>query len=229
MSALREAIVLPSLLLTVALSAGVRFLSAGAVAEGGGTRVELVPPTLFALVLATLLIAALVRSGALAPDRLLHASRGMLANANGAMLLFALFAASAAILSMLTPRSGLPQLFVSILLFVLLLNAVAAVPDRTRLLRSLAITLGSTLAIKFIVLAAVSGPAESRLGRVLVALFDAATFGGIAQDPEPAAAGYLAFAAVALYLVAVALLPHARIRVVYTTELARRDELVDPG
>ena len=212
MTAVREALVLPLLLLTITLAAGLRL----------GGRVELAPPTLFALVLATLLVAALVRSGSLATDRLLHASRSTLANANGAMLLFALFAASAQVLTMLTPRSGLPQLFVDIFLFVLLLNTLAAVPDRTRLLRSLAITLGSTLAVKFIVLAAVSGPAESRVARVLVALFDAATFGGIAQDPEPASAGYLAFAMVGLYLIAVALLPHARVRVAYTTELEPR-------
>jgi hypothetical protein len=109
-----------------------------------------------------------------------------------------------------------------IFLFVLLLNTLAAVPDRTRLLRSLAITFGSALAIKFIVLAALSGPAEGRVARVLIALFDAATFGGIAQDPEPASGGYLAFVTVALYLIAVALLPHGRVRVVYTTELTAR-------
>ena len=48
---------------------------------------------------ATMLMAALVRSGALAPDRLLHGSRSMLANANGAVVLFALFAAAAQLLS----------------------------------------------------------------------------------------------------------------------------------
>jgi len=212
MSALREAIVLPLLLLTIALTAGVRL----------GARVELTPPSLFALILASMLIAALARSGALATDRLLHASRATLANANGAAVLFALFAASAQVLTMLTPRRGLPLLFVDIFLFVLLLNTLAAVPDRTRLLRSLTITLGSALAIKFIVLTALSGPAESRVARVLVALFDVATLGGIAQDPEPASAGYIAFGTVALYLIAIALLPHARVRAVYTTELVTR-------
>jgi len=211
-TAVREAIVLPLLFLAITLTAGIEI----------GTRVTLTPPSLFALMLATLLIAALVRSGALAPDQLLHGSRSILANANGAAVLVTLFVASAQILSMLTPRRGLPLLFVNMFLFVLLLNTLAAVPDRTRLLRSLAITLGSALAIKFIVLAALSGPAEGRVARVLVALFDVATLGGVAQDPEPASAGYLAFAALALYLLAVALLPHPRVPVVYSTELAPR-------
>ena len=212
MTPFREAIALPLLLLTIAFTAGLRIDAA----------VELTPPSLFALVLATLLLAAMVRSGALAPDRLLHGSRSVLANANGAAVLFALFVASAQVLTMLTPRRGLPLLFVDIFLLVLLVNTLAAVPDRTRLLRSLAITLGSALAVKFIVLAALSGPAEGRLARVLIALFDVATFGGIAQEPEPRSAGYLAFATAAAYLIAVVLLPHPRVRVSYTTELDRR-------
>jgi len=207
----REAVALPVLLLTIALVAGLRL----------GAAVELTPPSLFALVLATLLIAALVRSGALVPDHLLHGSRSILANANGASVLFALFVATAQVLAMLTPRRGLPLLFADIFLFVLLLNTLAAVPDRTRLLRSLAITLGSALAIKFIVLAALSGPAEGRLARVLIAVFDVATLGGVAQEPEPRSAGYLAFGTVAAYLIAIALLPHARVRVSYSTELDR--------
>ena len=212
MTALREAVVLPILLLTIALMAGLRIEAS----------VTFVPPTLFALMLAALLVAALVRSGALAPDQLLHGSRAIIANANGATVLFALFVATAQVLTMLTPRSGLPLLFVDIFLFALLLNTVVAIPDRTHLLRSLAITLGSVLAIKFIVLAAVSGPAENRLARVLVAVFDIATLGGVAQQPEPPSAGYLAFVTVGLYLVAVALLPHSRVRVVYATELVPR-------
>jgi hypothetical protein len=200
MTALREAVVLPLLLLTIALVAGARL----------DARVTLVPPSLFSLVLATMLIAALIRSGALVPERLLHASRSTLANANGAVLLVALFAATAQTLAMLTPRTGLPLLFVDIFLFVLLLNTLVAMPDRVRLLRSLAVTLGSALLLKFVVLTAVSGPAESRMTRVLVALFDAATFGSITQEAEPVSAGYLAFFTVAIYLVAVALLPHDR-------------------
>ena len=211
MTALREAVVLPLLLLTIALVAGARI----------DTRVALIPPSLFSLVLATMLIAALVRSGALAPDRLLHASRSALANANGAAALLALFAATAQVLAMLTPRTGLPLLFVDIFLFVLLLNTLVAMPDRIRLLRSLAVTLGSALLLKFVVLAGVSDPAGSRLSRVLVALFDAATFGSITQVPEPASAGYLAFFTIAMYLIALALLPHPEPRA-YTTELARR-------
>ena len=211
MSAVRDAIVLPFLLLTIALVAGADI----------GTSIALVPPSLFSLVLATMLIVALVRSGALDPSRLLHGSRSILGNANGVVVLAALFAASAQVLSMLTPRSGLPLFFMDVFLFVLLLNTLVAEPDRVRLLRSLAVTLGSALILKFVVLAAVSSPSGSRMSRVIVALFDVATFGSITQEVQSPASGYLAFFATGMYLVALVLLPS----VAYPsggTELERR-------
>lgn len=198
--AAREAILLPMVFLTVTLLAGVQL----------GPGIALVPPSVFSLVLGTMVVAALVRSGALAPDRLLHGSRSVLANANGMLVLLSLFAAASQTLSMLTPRSGLPLFFVDIFLFVLLLNTMVAQPDRVRLLRSLAVILGSGLVLKFVVLAALSGPSGSRTARVLAALFDAATFGTITQEPQSPGAGYLAFFAGALFLAGVAALPVTR-------------------
>ena len=218
MSAVREALVLPLIFLTVTLLAGVQLsagvagvqLSAGGAGVPLGGAVTLVPPSLFTLVLGTMLLAALVRSGALAPARLLDGSRSILANANGAVVLATLFAAAAQVLAMLTPRSGLPLFFVSVFLFVLLLNTLVAQPDRVRLLRSLAVILGSALVLKFVILASLSGPSGSRTARVLVALFDAATFGTIAQEPQTPGGGYLAFFAAGLFLVGVGALPAAR-------------------
>jgi hypothetical protein len=200
MSAAREAVLLPMIFLTVTLLGGVQL----------GPGITLVPPSVFSLVLGTMVVAALVRSGALAPDRLLHGSRSMLANANGMVVLISLFAAASQVLSMLTPRSGLPLFFVDVFLFVLLLNTLVAQPDRVRLLRSLAVILGSALVLKFVVLGALSGPSGSRTARVLVALFDAATFGTVTQEPQAAGAGYLAFFAIALFLAGVGALPAAR-------------------
>ena len=198
MTPLREAVVLPFIFITVTILAGMQF-EAGVVA--------FVPPSLFSLVLGVLLLATLVRSGALDPIRLLDTARPIVANANGALVLASLVGASAQLLAMLTPRTGLPMFFVSVFLFVLLLNTFVAVPIRVRLLRSLAVTLGSTLLLKFVVLAALSSPGTTRTARVVAALFDAATFGSITQAPQPPAAGYVAFAAVGLYLIGLALLP----------------------
>ena len=200
MNAVREAFVLPMLLLTTVLVAG----------AGSGARVAFVAPSVFSLVLAVLLIAALVRSGALDPEQLLRGSRPVLANANGAVVLATLLAAAAAVLTMITPQSGLPRFFVSVFLLVLLVNTLVACPARVPLLRSLAVILGSGLIVKFVLLAGLSDPSASTSARVLIAVFDAATFGTMAQERQPASAGYLAFFAVLLFLTATALLPQRR-------------------
>ncbi len=200
MSATREAVVLPLVFLTVILLAGMRL----------GATVAVVPPSPFSLVLGTMLLAALVRSGALAPDLLLHGSRSIVANANGATVLVTLFGAASQVFGMLAPRSGLPLFFVDVFLFVLLLNTLVAQPDRARLLRSLAVILGSTLVLNHVLLAGLSDPSGSQTRRVLVALFDAATFGTIAQAPQSPGTGYLAFFATGLFLIGVAVLPRAR-------------------
>src|SRR6187200_2126573 len=200
MTALREAVVIPLLFLTSILMA----------ATDVGPRVTVGPPSLFSLVLATLLVGTLVRCGAVAPARLLHTDRAMLANANGFVVVATLFASAAQVMSMLTPQTGLPMLFVSVFLFVLLLNTWVAMPDAVRLLRSLAVTLGSALVFKFVILDGLAAPATSRTARVLAALFDVATLGTVSQPPRPAIAGYMAFLTVVLFLAGVSLLPRPR-------------------
>jgi len=200
MSALRESIVLPLLFLTVIMFGGF---------DPGSTRPWTVPSP-FSLVLAVMAVGVLVRSGALAPERLLDPSRSILANANGAVLLLVLFAASAQLFHMLTPRSGLPALIVALVLFLLLVNTFVAQPDRQRLLRSIAVVLASAFILKFIVLAALSDPEASRTRRALTALFDVATLGTVSQVPLHPATGYLAFGLVILYLFGVSALPGRR-------------------
>jgi hypothetical protein len=195
--AAREAILLPLLFLTVAMFGGLET----------GTDLRWTAPSLFSLVLAVMLVAVLVRSGALAPERLLHAARGPLANANGMVVMVALVAASAQSLHMLTPRSGLPALFVELLLFLLLLNTLVSSPDRVRVLRSLVVVVGSAFVLKFVILAGLAEPGGSRMSRVLLALFDAATLGTISQEPLPGAAGYVAFVLLVLLFIGLAALP----------------------
>lgn len=199
MTPAREAVFLPFAFLTVALLGGFN----------PGSLLTWTPPSLFSLVLAVMLVGALVRSGALAPERLLHGNRPVLANANGIVVLASLFAASAQLANMLTPRSGLPLLIVGLVLFLLVVNTLVMSPDRVRLLRSLAVVTGSAFLLKFVVLAALADPDGGRTKRVLLALFDAATLGTISQAPAHPAAGYVAFFMTLLYLIAVATLPSA--------------------
>ena len=197
MTAAREALYLPVLFLTVALLAGFR----------PGAAVVLAPPSLFALVLAVLLAAVLIRSGALHPLRVMHASREPLANMNGFTVLATLFLSSAQMFSLLTPDAGLPRILFSVYFLVQMLTTMAASPDRVRVLRSLAVIFGAAFVLKFVVLGAVSDPAGGRLTRVLQLLFEGVTFGTLTQEVHHPAAGYLAFVAIALFLGGVSLLP----------------------
>lgn len=197
MTAAREAIQLPLIYLTVVLAGAVH------VAE----RVALRPPSLFGLVLGILLLALLVRSGTLATERLLHPSRSRLANLNGLIVVITVVLASAQAFTLGTPDSGLPRVLVSLFLLILLLNTLAASPDRPRVLRSLLVIVGSAFTLKFVVLAALSDPAGGRMARVLQALFEGATLGTVSQEAVHPIASYLAFATLVLFLTGIALLP----------------------
>ena len=198
----REAATLPLLLLTVAALGGVRVAPSGALA--------LVPPSLMALLLATLLLAALVRSGTLAPGRLVNDRRVAIENASGAVVLVALLAASAQVFSLLTPSGGLLAFVVTVFFVLLLWNTLAVEPDRRQLLRSLLVVFGGTFVLKFVVLAALYDPNSGLLKRVVLTLLEGATLGTLGVVPDGPVTGYLAFLTLGLFFVALILLPRAQ-------------------
>jgi hypothetical protein len=195
--AVREAIVLPAALLTVLLAGSIRLTQSTVFA----------PPSVFALVLGLLLIRVIVQSGALAPERLLDHSRSAAANLNGVTVLLTLWLASAQVLAVLIPESGLPRNAFAVFLLILLINTAAAAPDRVRLLRSLAVTFGALFLLKFVALRELSAPGSSGLKRVLQALLEGITLGALLQPPSHVATSYLALLSLVLFLVAVFLLP----------------------
>jgi hypothetical protein len=199
MTVTREAIVLPLVFLTVVLLGGLRI--------AGG--VALLPPPLFALVLSVLLLGVLVRSGVVAPYRLVHPARPALANVNGAIVLTAAFLASAQAFNAATPESGLPRLLFNVLFLVLLANTLAAAPDRIHVLRSLLVVFGSAFVLKFVVLAAMSSPADGVLSRAIQLLFEGMTLGSVTQGAWHPATGYIAFFTLLLYLGGLMMLPAA--------------------
>lgn len=198
----RESITLPLLLVTVAGAGGVRVAVDGTLA--------LAPPSLISLVLAVLLIAALVRSGALAPHVLVSETRTPLENTSGLVVLVTLLAATAQVFSLLTPASGLFAFVFSAFFVLLLWNTLAVGPDRRQLLRSLLVVLGGAFVLKFVLLAALYDPQGGLLRRVMLALLEGASLGGVPFTPDGAATGYLAFVILGLYFVALILLPARR-------------------
>jgi hypothetical protein len=209
----REAFGLPLSFLTVALLGGVR------VAD----RIVLLPPPLFSLVLAFLLIGVLVRSGALAPERLMNGTRPPLANISGAVVLLTAFLASAQAFNVAIPEHGLPRL-----LFVLLMNTYAAAPDRIRVLRSVFVIFASAFVLKFIVLAALSDPVGGWLKRTLLAMLEGLTLGTLSQDLYRPATGYIAFATLVLFIGSLALLPARQATALARTSPEARRERLPP-
>lgn len=197
MTPLREAFVLPCLFLTVALLGGLRL----------GADVRLVPPPLIALVLASLLLGALVRSRVFAPDRLLGQRRSGLENICGGVLLLTVLAASAQIFNLLTPDTGLLHVLVSVFFLVQLLTTLTAVRDRVSMLQSLAVLLGCAFVLRFIALESLYSPGRGVINRVMTALLEGITLGALDYVPTGSATGYLAFLCLALYLVGLVLMP----------------------
>ena len=218
MTAAREAIALPFVFLTVLLLGGLRIAD----------TTQLVPPSPYLLVLGLLLVRVVVQSATLAPEHLMSASRSALKNVNGFVVVATLWVASAQVLAVLMPESGVPRLAFSVFFLILLLNTAAASPDRPRLLRSLAVTFGAAFILKFVVLHGLSAPGEGTIRRVLQALVDSVTLGALIQNvPRPITA-YLALGAVLLYLIGLLLLPHRAaspasglVRSAETTDLQR--------
>ena len=197
MTPVREAFVLPALFLTVALLGGLR------IAE----HVRLVPPPLVSLVLAMLLVGALVRSGALAPERLMNAQRApareRLRRPRPPRALRRLGAD-------LQPADAGDRAAARGLQRLLLRPARDDARGRERpanLLRSLAVLLGSAFVLRFIVLENLYAPDSGTLKRLLTTLIEGASLGTIDYQPHAAATGYLAFLTVVLYLIGLALLP----------------------
>jgi len=220
MSRSLEIFYLPLLFLSVVLFGGMRV----------GAQVVLVPPPLFSLVLAFLLVSVLVRTGALAPERLMNSARTTLANISGAIVLLTVFAAASQAFNIATPEFGLPRLLFSVFLLVLLLNTLAAAPDRVRVLRSLLVIFGSAFVLKFIVLAALADPQGGWLKRVLLAMIEGLTLGTLTQSAYAPITGYIAFIVLTIFLIGLTLLParlpgSASMSGVSDAALSRRDDV----
>ncbi len=195
----REAVTLPILLLTIAGVGGVRVDAAGTLA--------LVAPSLMALVLGVLLIATLVRSGALAPDRLVNERRSALENTSGAIVLVALLLATAQLFMLLTPATGLLGFVFTVFFVLLLWNTLAVSPDRRQLLRSLAVVFGGAFVLKFIVLASAYDSGGGLLHRVIVTMLEGVSLGALGFVPDGVATGYIAFVLLGVFFFSLILLP----------------------
>lgn len=200
---LLESVVLPWLLLTAALMAGVRITPAG--------ELRFLVPPLSSLVATLLLLMVLVQSGVVQPWMLMNERRGTLANLNGVVLLIALAAASAQVISAVTPEAGLPLVLGVIFLFALFVNTLAARPGRQHALRALFVAFFAAFTVKFIVLDALYAPDRSLGGRLLTGLLEGITLGSFDHIVWAPSTGYLIFVALVIYFASLALMPRERL------------------
>jgi len=199
----RESFVLPLAFLTVAGAGGLRL------APGTGV-LSFVPPPLVTLVLAALLLGVMVRAGLLVPSALMGDERTTLENTSGAVVTLSLFLASAQLFTCLTPDSGILRLVFNLFFLFLLWNTLAAQPDRVRLLRSLVVVFGWAYVVRYVALAALADPQGGWTRRLITVLLEGASAGSLEGEATAPLAGYIAFAALALYLIGLVLLPRAR-------------------
>jgi hypothetical protein len=201
MTPLREAVVLPVIFLTVALCGGFR----------AAATVKLVAPTLTSLVLAVPLLALLVRSGVIPVMTLLSGLRTPLENVSGAVVLAALFGASAQALNLLIPDTGLLHAAFAIFVFCQLLTMGAATVNRPAILRGLLVLFGSLFVLRYILVEALYARDGGLMQRVLTTLMSGASLGGISYEPNAPVTGYMAFFTLVLYFVGLLLLPRPQV------------------
>jgi hypothetical protein len=222
MSPVREALVLPILLLGVTLGGGFR------TSQVDGA-LQFLPPPLITLVLAVLLLGVLARAGVLVPHLLLDARRRTtLENANGAMVCLTLLLASAQVFNCLSPESGVLQVLASIFFLVLLLNTLVARPDDQRVLQSLGVVFLSAFVLKFVVLEGLYAPDGSMARRLLTTMIEGVSLGALGYTPHGRATGYVAFASILTYLFTLMLLPRQRLPQTWLVASAIDESLAPP-
>jgi hypothetical protein len=211
--AVRESFTLPLLFLSVAAAGGFRM-------PAGPGGMQFLPPPLMALVLAVLVMGVMTRAGLLVPGALVGDERTGWQNASGAVVLAALFLASAQVIQCLAPESGLLHLLYYGFMTVLLWNTLAAAPDRMRLLHSLFVIFGSAFLLKYVALASLYDPEGGMLRRALMGLLEGVALGTLQSVPFAPVTGYVAFFVVLVYLVAITLLPRPSPRAMVVSETA---------
>lgn len=200
--ALVRHLLLPTVFLTAALLGGLR------VEAGTGALLFIAPP-LVALVLATMLMVLFVRGGALSIGRWLAGEHHPLTNAAHALVLGALFFASAQSFNSVLPEAGLLRWMFSFFFLWTLWNDLFSPFDARRLLRSLAVLFATAFALKHMLLASLYAPGEGLLRRLAGALLEGVTLGTIDGQSFAPATGYISFFTLVLYVGGLALLPPA--------------------
>jgi len=190
----------PVVFLTVALTAGIRF-------QIGTNTFQLVYPPLVSCIVGALAIVLLIRSGIelgavpdIRGDHQYSEQRSALESASRLALITALYFATVQVFSLVTPESGLLSLFFNVFFLLILLNDLFVFFNPRRMAGALAVTLGVSFILKYLVLAGIFAPAASWGKYILQELLKTGSLGALDQEPFAPATGYLALFTVTLYI-----------------------------
>ncbi|MCP9496533.1 MAG: hypothetical protein MSG64_18990 [Pyrinomonadaceae bacterium MAG19_C2-C3] len=198
-------IVLPTLLLIVTLLGGVRV-------DAATRALVFLNPPLIALILAALVMSLYTRAKLINIAEWFESEQPFILATANALTLIALFFATAQVFNVILPERGLLHgLFAAFFLWTLFNNLFAAF-DARRALRSVIALLAIAFMLKYLLLANLAGnDEESGLLRQAVALLlKGVTLGTLDLPRYAATTGYLAFFAVAFYVVALWLMPETK-------------------
>lgn len=193
-------VVLPLALLTVVLLGGMRV-------RASDQALLFLPPSLVTLCLAALAMALFLRAGLVRGRAWVSAELPLLVSAQHGLTLLALFLATAQAINSVLPEQGLLHWAFVLCFFWTLWQDQFQPWAVARLLRSLAVLFATAFLLKHVLLGALYGgpnPALSR--RLLNALLEGVTLGSVDAPGFAPATGYVSFAAVALYVGALAMI-----------------------
>jgi hypothetical protein len=186
-------IILPLIFLTVALAGGIRFTAEL-------QELRFIAPQLISLILAVFVMIVFVRGGLVQLDDYTGEDRGLIENASGLVRLAAIYFATAQVFNAVTPERGLLNFFFNLFYFLIFWNNLFVVFNPARLTKSLAVVLGASFALKYLILADLFAPTESWAKYALQKLMQTASLGALEFEVFAPATGYLAFVTVALYI-----------------------------
>ena len=194
-------LVLPLIFLTVALLGGLRL-------SGTDKSFIFLPPSLFCLIAASVLMILFFRAGLIRVNGWFSENFELVKNVANTAILASMFAASTQLFNSLLPERGLPLWVIGFCFFWTLWNNLFSNFDTTRLLKSLGALFGLAFVVKYIVLASLTAPAsDSWLRSILENPVQEAATAVLDLPRFSAGTGYLQFFAVAFYLLGLFLLP----------------------
>jgi hypothetical protein len=186
-------VIAPLLFLTVALIGGMRFAAIS-------NELRFLAPQLVALILAAFVMILLLRGGLIELRHYAGERLGVLENVSGVLRLATIYFATVQIFNAVTPEKGLLNFCFNLFYFLIFFNNLFVVFNPVRLAKSLAIVLSASFALKYLILADLFAPSESWAKYMLQKLMQTASLGALDYEVFAPSTGYLAFAALALYL-----------------------------